>query len=108
MPKFLGQFNDDVASDIVYFTDLTGTTHMTVGFIDKATWLFKHRRLDDRTPLEMWRNLTVIWLAPFGLMIQFTCDDDGSYAGEFAEKLAELGVSQRIVPPGAHYQLGII
>ena len=107
LPK-AGQFNDKVFTDIVYFYDIRGESHMCIGVIDRSTWLHKHRRITVREPQVAYDALEVTWLAPYGLPLLLVCDEDGCFKGEFQENLETLGVAMRYAPPGAHHQMGFI
>jgi len=108
LTQFLGQFAEKLIGDFFYALDTRGQAWPLLGFICDATDLHIVRRMPDRHPKATFETLEIMWLIPYGLPLETIVDEDGSFMGEFADRLTGLGVLVRHVPPDQHHQLGKI
>ncbi|CAE7834550.1 RE1 [Symbiodinium sp. CCMP2592] len=99
------QFGDRVEIDIFYLRDLTGKSCMVLGAVDVATRFHQAAVLETRNPEEAYRALEMMWLRPFGLMVQLGADPDGTFQGTFEERLRSHGVLIDFCPADAHYKI---
>ena len=100
------QFGDRVEADIFYIKDLKGRSCMVLGVVDVATRFHQAAILKSREPQDAYNALEMIWLRPFGLMVQIGVDPDTTFQGNFQERLRSHGVLVDYCAAEAHWQIG--
>ena len=100
------QFGDRVEADVFYVRDLQGKSCMILGAVDVATRFHQAAVLKSRDPQDAYDALEMIWLRPFGLMVQIGLDPDTTFQGPFQERLRSHGVLVDYCPAEAHWKIG--
>ena len=104
----IGQFNDNLQSDVFYCRDVLGVNHAVVGIIDQSTLLHQATRMPDtgsETMLDIFRN---IWFKPYGYPLTIRVDPGAPYAKHFRDYVERRGIFLEVVPAEAHWRIGLI
>eukprot|EP00435_Cladocopium_sp_Y103_P048026 s386_g14.t1 len=108
VPQFMGQFGERVQLDIVYIRDLAGANHPVLGMVDMATLLQQAVRLHSRASAHVADQFRRSWLMPYGYPLVCEVDADGAFEGDFRTALEDAGVHYVVIPPEAHWRIGIV
>ena len=108
VPEFVGQFGEQLQSDVFYIRDLSSTNHALMGVTCLATRYYQAAILASRDPQVVLNEFDRLWLRPFGYPLFMTVDADGAYEGVFLQRLQESGVMVTVAPADAHHQVGAI
>ena len=104
----MGQFNDNLQSDVFYCRDVLGVNYAVVGMIDQSTLLHQATRMPDtlsETMLDIFRKT---WFKPYGYPMTIRVDPGASYAKHFRDYVERRGILLEVVPAEAHWRIGLI
>ncbi|CAL1162801.1 unnamed protein product [Cladocopium goreaui] len=104
----MGQFNDNLQSDVFYCRDVLGVNYAVVGIIDQSTLLHQATRMPDtlsETMLDIFRKT---WFKPYGFPMTIRVDPGASYAKHFRDYVERRGILLEVVPAEAHWRIGLI
>ena len=104
----LGQFNDNLQSDVFFCRDITGTNYAILGIIDQSTLLHQAERLSDRSSkcaLEIFRRT---WFRPYGFPLSIRVDPGTIYAKDFRDYVERHGIYLEVIPAESHWRIGLI
>ena len=104
----VGQFNDELQSDICYCKTVDGTTFMILGAVDRATGFHQAGILGDRSGEEVFQLMHRMWFQPYGLPLRIVCDPDPSFKGMFQHKIQAIGILLEHCPAEAHHVIGMV
>ena len=74
----MGQFNDNLQSDVFYCRNILGENFPIVGIIDQSTLFHKAVRLPDLTSSTMAKIFAQAWFKPFGFPQNIRVDPGGA------------------------------
>ncbi|CAK0846122.1 unnamed protein product, partial [Prorocentrum cordatum] len=106
--RYLGQFGEHLQADFFTIVDVTNTPHHMLGIICLNTHLHRVKRVVDRFPETAVSAFLEAWVSPFGMPIAIAVDMDGSFMGNFKERLESHGVNVSYCPPDVHWQIGTV
>ena len=104
----IGQFNDNLQSDVFYCRDVLGNNHAIVGIVDQSTLLHQAARLPDLTSATMAEMFKRIWFKPYGYPQCIRVDPGGTYAKDFRDYVERHGIFLEVIPAEAHWRIGLI
>ena len=104
----IGQFNDNIQSDVFYCRDILGVNHAVVGIVDQSTLLHQAARLPDLTSATMTDIFRRVWFKPYGFPQCIRVDPGGTYAKDFREYVERHGIYLEVIPAEAHWRIGLI
>lgn len=104
----MGQFNDNLQSDVFYCRDVLGINYPVLGIIDQSTLLHQACRMPDtssETTLDLFRKT---WFKPYGYPMNIRVDPGAPYAKNFRDYVERRGIFLEVVPAEAHWRIGLI
>ena len=104
----LGQFNDNLQSDVFYCRDVLGKNHAVVGIVDQSTLLHQAARLPDLTSATMTEIFRRVWFKPYGFPQCIRVDPGGTYAKDFRDFVERHGIFLEVIRAEAHWRIGLI
>lgn len=102
LPRGVGQFNDLIRADGFFVGAIEDKTIHLVGLIDDVTSMHIVFRITDQVPELVFNGVRDFWPMPFGIPLEFVCDQDGMFEGSFSERLSRQSRLVRYVLSGAH------
>ena len=79
LPRYVGQFNDEVQIDIFWCRTLTSESYMVLGIVDRATGFHQADYLESKDSQKAFELIHRIWLKPYGLPYMIVADPDTAF-----------------------------